>query len=64
MLDNLFSGKNEIRREGTGGEETTGLGMFVVNKYIRLLYDIIDVDSETGRGTIFRILIPKTLTNG
>jgi signal transduction histidine kinase len=64
MLDNLFSGKNEIRREGTGGEETTGLGMFVVNKYIRLLYDIIDVDSEPGRGTIFRILIPKTLTNG
>lgn len=64
MLDNLFSGKNEIRREGNGGKETTGLGMFVVNKYIRLLYDIIDVDSEPGRGTIFRILIPKTLTNG
>jgi two-component system sensor histidine kinase PilS (NtrC family) len=39
----------------TGG---TGLGLAIVDRIIEDHGGIIDVDSETGRGTIFRIRIP------
>lgn len=51
MLGDLFSGKDDIRRKGTEGEKSTGLGMFIVKKYTKLMNGSINVESEPGTGT-------------
>lgn len=57
-LKDLFTGKDSIRREGTSGEASTGLGMFIIKKYLTLLKGIILVKSEIGKGTQFKIKFP------
>lgn len=57
-LEDLFTGKDSIRREGTSSEASTGLGMFIIKKYLNLLKGIIKVESETGKGTQFKIKFP------
>jgi signal transduction histidine kinase len=42
-------------------DEGTGLGLFVVHKIIDGLDGKIEVTSEVGRGTCFRIKLPKKL---
>ncbi len=58
ILKNLFSGKAEIQREGTAGEETSGIGMRVIQKYVHLHNGKVDVKSEENKGTTFRVSIP------
>lgn len=57
-LKDLFTGKDSVRREGTSGEVSTGLGMFIIKKYLSLLKGMIDVKSEIGKGTHFKIKFP------
>lgn len=54
----LFSGKDTIRRSGTSGEKSTGLGMYIIQKYVKLMGGILDVQSEVGKGTMFNLKIP------
>jgi signal transduction histidine kinase len=58
MIQNLFSGKDSIRREGTNGEESTGLGMYIVKKYVSLMGGTISISSTQGSGTQVTVQIP------
>jgi signal transduction histidine kinase len=43
------------------GNRGTGLGLFVANKIIQKHGGTIKVDSESGRGTLFAIRLPRTV---
>lgn len=58
IRENLFTGKESILRKGTEGEASTGLGMYIIKKYIRLMYGLIDLESSVENGTTFKIRIP------
>lgn len=50
MIKNIFSGKDSIRREGTEGETSTGLGMYIVKKYVSLMKGTIHITSYIQSG--------------
>lgn len=54
----LFTGKDSIRRSGTSGEKSTGLGMYIIQKYVSLMGGLLEVQSEVGMGTKFSLKIP------
>jgi signal transduction histidine kinase len=58
MVDNLFTGKESIRRIGTEGEQSTGFGMYIVNKFVALMKGSLNVTSEPGEGTTVEIDLP------
>ncbi|MCH8557040.1 MAG: GAF domain-containing sensor histidine kinase [Balneolia bacterium] len=55
----LFGGGGEIRRPGTEGEPSTGIGMTTIQKYVKLHLGNIAVDSAPGKGTMIHISIPN-----
>jgi signal transduction histidine kinase len=46
------------RAENVGNIQGTGLGLAIVGKSVELHGGTISVDSEEGRGTSFRVVIP------
>lgn len=63
MVDNLFKPFNNDNRLGTQNEESTGLGMAIVDKIVKIHCGEIRVFSEIDKGTTFEILIPSLLIN-
>lgn len=57
-LNKLFSGDKTILRSGTEGEASSGIGMPTVKRYVSLHGGTIQVQSEPGKGTRIKILIP------
>jgi PAS domain S-box-containing protein len=57
MFERFFRAGNVTNIEGTG------LGLTIVKRYLDLLGGQIDFESEEGRGTTFKIDIPKTTIN-
>lgn len=57
-LSKLFSGSKEILKKGTEGEESTGLGMVLIHKYVTIQLGTITVVSQPNEGTTFKINIP------
>lgn len=57
MFERFFRAANVTNIEGTG------LGLTIVKRYLDLLGGEIDFESEEGKGTTFRIDIPKITTN-
>jgi len=55
ILFDRFSG---VGRKGTAGEESTGLGLYIVKSLVTLHNGSIDVKSEVGKGTTFVVKIP------
>ena len=55
----LFSGETSHHRMGTDGEETSGLGMVLIKKYVELHRGTLAFESELGQGTTFTITIPE-----
>jgi len=56
----LFSGiTKSIRRSGTAGENSVGIGLSIVKGVIDLHHGNIKVESEEGEGSKFTICIPK-----
>lgn len=49
----------EFERLGTGGEAGAGLGLAIVDRSARLLHAPVTVDSVEGRGSVFRIDLPR-----
>lgn len=56
----LFSVRNMMSKSGTDGESGTGLGLVITYEFIRLLNGKLWVESETGKGSIFYFLLPKS----
>ncbi|MGB3468611.1 MAG: PAS domain-containing sensor histidine kinase [Cyclobacteriaceae bacterium] len=51
MFERFFRAKNAANIQGTG------LGLFIVNKYVKLLNGEVSMDSEEGSGTTVKILL-------
>lgn len=58
IVSQLFSGSKKILREGTEGEETSGIGMTTVDKFVKMHLGQIEIASEPGKGTTVSITLP------
>lgn len=59
----LFSRFGKLSARPTGNESSTGLGLFIVKKYIDALNGRISCISEKGKGALFVLEIPITGSN-
>ncbi|MEM7551554.1 MAG: tetratricopeptide repeat-containing sensor histidine kinase [Bacteroidota bacterium] len=57
-LDILFDLGVKKTTSGTAGEKGTGLGMVLVKEFVEMNDGSIEVESEEGVGTTFKILLP------
>jgi signal transduction histidine kinase len=56
--DKLFIAFSRIHLEGAPKQEGTGLGLYLSKKIAHLIGGGIEVESEFGKGSIFRLLLP------
>ena len=54
-MPNLYNPFFSTKEPGKG----TGLGMFVIYSEVEKIGGTIEVDSEEGKGTEFRVIIPR-----
>ncbi len=54
----LFEKFSKASRKGTAGEKGTGLGLAIVKELVTQHHGRIDVTSEVGQGTTFRVYFP------
>jgi signal transduction histidine kinase len=58
-LKHLFKKFSKLSARPTGGENSTGLGLSIVKRYIDAMNGNINVTSNLGQGTSFKIAFPK-----
>ena len=58
LIKNLFVLDVNTSRKGTEGESSTGLGLILCKDFIEKQGGTLKVESETGKGSIFRFTIP------
>ncbi|MCW3786871.1 sensor histidine kinase [Plebeiibacterium sediminum] len=58
IMDKLFKIEEKISTKGTNNESGTGLGLLLANEFIKKHNGSIDVESEPGKGSIFKIQLP------
>lgn len=61
LLEGLFDKYSSARRQGLRGEQSNGLGMFIVKEIIELHGGTIQVESSIAKGTVFEIRLPLLL---
>lgn len=57
-MDGLFGFRGERSRWGTAGEKGVGLGLNLVHEFVELNHGKLQVDSEEGKGTQFKVYLP------
>ena len=57
LLGNLFTINDEIRRKGTEGEPSSGLGLLLCHEFVEKHRGKISVESEVGKGSTFKIVL-------
>ena len=57
LLGKLFSINDEIRRKGTEGELSAGLGLLLCHEFVVKHGGTISAESEVGKGSTFKIVI-------
>jgi len=60
MLRTLWTLGARNGRSGTEGEVSSGLGLVLVREAVKVMGGQIDVESEEGRGSVFRLTIPAS----
>jgi len=55
----LFGKFTRLTAKPTGGEHSTGLGLFIVKKLISILNGHISCESRLGQGATFTVTFPK-----
>lgn len=55
----VFTRLTRLSAKPTGGERSTGVGLYSVHRLVELLGAKIVLDSEPGRGSVFTLLFPK-----
>lgn len=58
-LERLFRPFGKTSARGTGGERSTGLGLAIVYNIVVAHGGRIEVESEVGSGSTFRVLLPR-----
>ncbi len=58
IMDSLFTGKKSILRKCTEGKKSSGFGIFITQKYVKLMKGMINVSSGVGTGTEVKVRIP------
>jgi signal transduction histidine kinase len=58
-IEKLFDTQSSLRRKGTAGENSTGLGLKLCKAMLDKNNGTICVESVVGKGTTFTIMIPK-----
>lgn len=48
---------SKSRQRNTGG---SGLGLAIVANYVKLMHGVIELESEVGKGTVFKVSIPQS----
>ena len=61
LMDKIFDLDKEITTRGTEGESGSGLGLLLCKEFVNKNKGQIHVDSETGKGTMFTVRLPKQL---
>jgi PAS domain S-box len=56
--DKLFRPYQQVSEERNKGIQGTGLGLALVAEMVTMLGGTIDVESEVGRGSLFRVTLP------
>lgn len=56
---NLFGKYKKLSAKPTGGESSTGLGLYIVKKLVELHKGFISMSSEVGKGSIFTVKFPQ-----
>lgn len=57
LLGMLFTINDEIRRKGTEGEPSAGLGLLLCHEFVEKHGGTISVESEVGKGSTFKIVL-------
>lgn len=55
----LFEQNKTLTPKPTGNESSTGLGLSITKKYIELIGGSISCEIHLGKGSVFKITIPK-----
>ena len=63
-LANLFQAFRQVDGSARRVYEGTGLGLYLCRQLATLLHGTIDVQSEFGSGSCFRLTLPRTLRPG
>jgi signal transduction histidine kinase len=58
-LGKLFGRFVKLDAQPTGGEHSTGLGLYIVKNYVRMMKGKVWVESEKGRGSTFFVELPR-----
>lgn len=59
QMQQLFSGNLAASETGTSGEKGTGLGNQIVKQLVDYWGGKIEVESQLGKGTVIRLLLPE-----
>lgn len=58
-LEKLFSSDGHFTTVGTNNEKGSGLGLLLVNDFVKRNKGSLKIDSEEGKGTTFTIFLPQ-----
>jgi signal transduction histidine kinase len=58
LKDQLFHPGLRVKRAGTTGEPGTGLGLLLCDAFVKRHKGRIEVESEEGAGSVFRVVLP------